>query len=145
MFFNFEHEKKILAFFIIGGALSWWIIRKTKAVMGLTWKIKNIRFNFYPDLIRIEGTIELTNSGAALNLEKITGTISINGKKAAVINQSLIMTIKPGVTNVPLNIATSVQNISSLVFIDWKNLKVNFTGSIKAEGLKIPLFFNYVP
>ena len=113
--------------------------------MGLTWKVKNIRFNFYPDLIRIEGSIELTNTGAALNLEKITGTISINGKKAAVIDQSLIMTIKTGVTNVPLNIATSVQNLSSLLFIDWKNLKVNFSGSIEAEGLKIPLFFDYVP
>lgn len=130
---------------MIAGAVAWWISSKARAVLGLQYVVNRVRFNLYPNEIRIEATIKLTNTGATINLERIKGTLSVNGKPAASINQGLRMAIKKGSTLVPLNIGTNVQNLQNLLQTGSGKLQINFTGLIEAEGLKIPIVFNYVP
>lgn len=129
---------------MFGAAAAWWIFRKVKAAKNLEYEIKSIRVNFYPDEIRINTTVKLTNTGAPLNLQRIKGTVTINGKPVGRIDQTLRMVIKTGVTNLPLNFQTSFTSLS-LMTLDRQKLKINFTGSIEAEGLKLPVYYDYVP
>jgi len=125
-------------------AAAWWIFRKVRAAMELQYRIKKIRINFYTDSLRIATDLELTNlTRNYINLEAVTGTLSINGKPVATINQVLKISIRPGMTVLPLNFEIKLDDIRQLAFIDRSKLKFNFTGSLKAEGVKIPIFYNY--
>lgn len=129
----------------MGAAVAWWVIRKVKSATSLEYRITSFRVYFYPDEIRLQANIQLTNTGAALNLERIKGQISINDKEIGRIDQTLKMKIKPGISNLPLNFATRYKNLELLFLDRSKFSKINFTGSIEAEGIKIPVYYNYVP
>ncbi|MFN9302390.1 MAG: hypothetical protein ACK6DA_06410 [Candidatus Kapaibacterium sp.] len=138
-----KYEKKMIGLAILA-AVAWWIFRKVRAAMELQYRIKKIRINFYTDSLRIATDLELTNlTRNYINLEAVTGTLSINGKPVATINQVLKISIRPGMTVLPLNFEIKLDDIRQLAFIDRSKLKFNFTGSLKAEGLKIPIFYNY--
>lgn len=130
---------------VLGAAVTWWIIRKVTAATSLEYEITSIRVNFYPDEIRLHTNIKLTNKGAALNLERIKGQISVNSKEIGRIDQTLKMKIQPGISNLPLNLSTRYKSLE-LLFLDRSKLNnINFTGYIEAEGIKIPVNYNYVP
>lgn len=138
-----KYEKKMIGLAILAAA-AWWIFRKVTAALELQYRIKKIRINFYTDSLRIATDLELTNlTRNYINLEAVTGTLSINGKPVATINQVLKISIRPGMTVLPLNFEIKLDDIRQLAFIDRSKLKFNFTGSLKAEGLKIPIFYNY--
>ena len=138
-----KYEKKMIGLAILAAA-AWWIFRKVRAAMELQYRIKKIRINFYTDSLRIATDLELTNlTRNYINLEAVTGTLSINGKPVATINQVLKISIRPGMTVLPLNFEIKLDDIRQLAFIDRSKLKFNFTGSLKAEGVKIPIFYNY--
>lgn len=138
-----KYEKKMIGLAILAAA-AWWIFRKVRAAMELQYRIKKIRINFYTDSLRIATDLELTNlTRNYINLEAVTGTLSINGKPVATINQVLKISIRPGMTVLPLNFEIKLDDIRQLAFIDRSKLKFNFTGLLKAEGVKIPIFYNY--
>lgn len=138
-----KYEKKIIGLAILAAA-ALWIFRKVTAALKLEYRIKGARINFYTDSLRITTDLELTNfSRNYINLEAVTGTLSINGKPVATINQVLEISIRPGITVLPLNFEIKLIDLRQLAFIDRSKLKFNFTGSLKAEGLKIPIFYNY--
>lgn len=141
----FGYEKKIIALAVFGTAAAWWLISKVKAARSLEYKITSFRVYFYPDEIRVNTNIQLTNKGSALNLQSISGSISINGKEVGRINQAIKLKIKPGISNLPLNFSTRYKNLE-LLFLDRSKFEnINFAGSIKAEGFNIPVNYNYVP
>lgn len=141
----FEYEKKITALIILGAAVTWWVIRKVKTAVSLEYRITALRVYFYPDEIRLQTNIQLTNKGAAINLERIKGQITVNSKEVGRIDQTLKMIIQPGITNLPLNLSTRYKSLE-LLFLDRSKLNnINFTGYIEAEGIKIPVNYNYVP
>lgn len=133
----------MIALAVIGAAAAWWIYRKVTAARSLEYKVTGIRVNFYPDQIRIQTNLQLTNTGAPLNLERIKGQVTINSKEVGRIDQTLKIRIRTGVTDLPLNFSTSFTALQ-LMLLDRKKLNINFTGFIEAEGIKLPVFYNYV-
>jgi hypothetical protein len=121
------------------------LFRKIGAARKLDYKILSANIRFYPGSIRLITTLGLINNSAEnLQVKKITGVLKVNGLEAAQIDQLLNTTIRPGWNQIELNSEIFIAALANL-FSERKKLVFTFTGTLEAEGFKIPIIYKYEP
>lgn len=121
------------------------MFRKIGAARKLDYKILSANIRFYPGSVRLLTTLRLINySSENLVIRKITGVLKVNGLDAAKIDQLINTTIRPGWNQIELNSEIFIAALANL-FSEGTKLVFTFTGTLEAEGFKIPIIYKYEP
>jgi hypothetical protein len=116
-------------------------------VKKLEWNITNVRAEVGVLNSKVILDVALTNNtDTIVNLNSIVGVISFNGQIVGNVNYNTNLIIDAGKTTI-LTIAADINNINVfnqlLLFINYKNAIVNFKGTVNAQGLIIPINYDY--
>ena len=121
------------------------MFRKIGAARKLDYKILSANIRFYPGSVRLLTTLRLINNSAEnLEVRKITGVLKVNGIEAAQIDQLINTTLRPGWNQIELNSEIFIAALANL-FSQRQKLVFSFTGTLEAEGFKIPIIYKYEP
>jgi len=121
------------------------LFRKIGAARKLDYKILSANIRFYPGSVRLLTTLQLINNSAEnFQIRKITGVLKVNGIEAAEIEQLINTTIRPGYNQIELNSEIYIAALANL-FSQRQKLVFTFTGTLEAEGFKIPIIYKYEP
>lgn len=121
------------------------MFKKIGAARKLDYKILKANIRFYPGSIRLITTLGLINNSAEnLQVKKITGVLKVNGIEAANIDQLLNTNIRPGWNQIDLNSEIFIAALANF-FSEQKKLVFTFSGTLEAEGFKIPIIYKYEP
>ena len=118
-------------------------MRKLGAAQKLDYKVSSAKIRFYPSSIRLITTLEINNkSSENISIQGVTGVLKVNGIAAASIDQIITTLLRPGKNLVELNAEIYLNSLSSLYA---KRFQVQFTfnGTLKAEGINIPIIYKY--
>lgn len=118
-------------------------MQKLVAAQKLDYKVLSAKIKFYPSSIRLITALKIFNSSQEnISVQKVTGVLKVNGIEAAQIDQYLNTLLRPGENLVELNAEVYLNSLSSLFA---NRLKVNFSfiGTLKAEGITLPIIYKY--
>jgi len=128
-------------------ALGFFAYKNYNFVKKLDWKINDVRVNIaYPSTKIILDVALTNNTDTIVNLNSIVGVISVNGTMIGNVNYNTSLIIDAGKTTI-LTVAADVNNINFfnqiLNSINNKTAIVNFKGTVNAQGLIIPINYDY--
>lgn len=137
------HEKKTILLTALIASAAFYYFKKFQAAIKFDWIIGKTSVVFNPGAVRLRTTILITNKTTeSIQLTRISGIVTVNGKVAANIEQTIKQLIRPGINSVELNfqiylpsIANALENISKT--------SIQFNGKLVAEGITIPIKYNY--
>ncbi|MEI6096427.1 MAG: hypothetical protein WCR08_13380 [Gammaproteobacteria bacterium] len=135
-------EKKIIIIFAAALPILY-ILRKLGAAQKLDYKVSSAKIRFYPSSIRLITTLEITNkSSENISIQGVTGVLKVNGIAAASIDQVITTLLRPGKNLVDLNAEIYLNSLSSL-YANRFQVQFTFNGTLKAEGINIPIIYKY--
>lgn len=136
------NEKKIILIFAAALPILY-ILRKLGAAQKLDYKVLSAKIKFYPSSIRLITAIKIFNSSQEnISVQKVTGVLKVNGIEAAQIDQYLNTLLRPGENLVELNAEVYLNSLSSL-FSNRFKVNFSFIGTLKAEGITLPIIYKY--
>jgi len=135
--------------FIAAGllALGLFAYKNYNFVKKLEWQIKSVRTIIAFPTTKIILDVALTNNtDTIVKLSSIVGVISVNGTIVSNVNYDTKLIIDAGKTTI-LTVAVDVNDINFfnqlLNSINNKFAIINFKGTVNAQGLIIPINYDY--
>lgn len=136
------HEKKTILLTAIIASAAYYYWRKLQAAMKMDWKIGNTKVIFNLGNVRLRITILLTNKTTeSIQLTRVSGIVKINGVSSAKIDQTIKQLIRPGSNSVELNFQIYLPSLAQALEVN--KASIQFNGKLIAEGLTIPIIYNY--
>jgi hypothetical protein len=128
-------------------ALGLFAYKNYNFVKKLEWQIKSVRTIISFPTTKIILDVALTNNtDTIVNLNSIVGVISVNGTMVGNVNYNTTLVIDAGKTTI-LTVAADVNDINFfnqiLNSINNKTAIINFKGTVNAQGLIIPINYDY--
>jgi len=128
-------------------ALGLFVYKNFNFVKKLEWDIKSVRTIIAFPTTKIILDVALTNNtDTIVKLNSIVGVISVNGTIVANVNYNTTLVIDAGKTTI-LTVAADVNDINFfnqiLNLINNKTAVINFKGTVNAQGLIIPINYDY--
>jgi hypothetical protein len=128
-------------------ALGFFAYKNYNFVKKLDWQIKSVRTIIAFPTTKIILDVALTNNtDTIVNLNSIVGVISVNGTMVGNVNYNTTLVIDAGKTTI-LTVAADVNDINFfnqiLNSINNKTAVINFKGTVNAQGLIIPINYDY--
>jgi hypothetical protein len=135
--------------FIAAGLLAFGLFafKNLNFVNKLEWEIKNVSasIGFFNSQLKLDVALK-NNTSTVVNLESIVGVISVNSQIVGNVNYTTPLTIEAGKTTI-LTISTNILNTTFLTqllqLIQNKTAIVNFKGTVNAQGLILPINYDY--
>jgi hypothetical protein len=135
--------------FIAAGLLAFGLFafKNLNFVNKLEWEIKNVNasIGFFNSQIKLDVALK-NNTSTVVNLESIVGVISVNNQIIGNVNYTTPLTIEAGRTTI-LTISSNILNTTFLTqllqLIQNKTAIVNFKGTVNAQGLILPINYDY--
>jgi hypothetical protein len=135
--------------FIAAGLLAFGLFafKNLNFVNKLEWEIKNVNasIGFFNSQIKLDIALK-NNTSTVVNLESIVGVISVNNQIIGNVNYTTPLTIEAGRTTI-LTISSNILNTTFLTqllqLIQNKTAIVNFKGTVNAQGLILPINYDY--
>jgi hypothetical protein len=135
--------------FIAAGLLAFGLFafKNLNFVNKLEWEIKNVSasIGFFNSQVKLDVALK-NNTNTVVNLESIVGVISVNNQIIGNVNYTTPLTIEAGKTTI-LTISTNILNTTFLTqllqLIQNKTAIINFKGTVNAQGLIIPINYDY--
>jgi hypothetical protein len=135
--------------FIAAGLLAFGLFafKNLNFVNKLEWEIKNVSasIGFFNSQLKLDVALK-NNTSTVVNLESIVGVISVNNQIVVNVNYTTPLTIEAGKTTI-LTISTNILNTTFLTqllqLIQNKTAIVNFKGTVNAQGLILPINYDY--
>jgi len=135
--------------FIAAGLLAFGLFafKNLNFVNKLEWEIKNVSasIGFFNSQLKLDVALK-NNTDTVVNLESIVGVISVNSQIVGNVNYTTSLTIEAGKTTI-LTISTNILNTTFLTqllqLIQNKTAIINFKGTVNAQGLIIPINYDY--
>jgi hypothetical protein len=135
--------------FIAAGLLAFgfFAYKNLNFVNKLEWEIKNVSasIGFFNSQIKLDVALK-NNTDTVVNLQSIVGIISVNNQIVGNVNYTTPLTIETGKTTI-LTISTNILNTTFLTqllqLIQNKTAIVNFKGTVNAQGLILPINYDY--
>lgn len=116
-------------------------------IKKLEWQIKNVsaKFGFPSSQVFLDIAL-INNTDTIVKLNSIVGVISINNQIVGNVNFKTSLIIDAGKTTI-LTISANVLDTKVLqqllLLIQNKTATVNFKGTVNAQGLIIPIDYDY--
>jgi len=128
-------------------ALGFFAYKNYNFVNKLEWKINSVRTIIAFPTTKIILDVALTNNtDTIVKLNSIVGVISVNGTMVGNVNYNTTLVIDAGKTTI-LTVAADVNDINFfnqiLNLINNKTAVINFKGTVNAQGLIIPINYDY--
>lgn len=135
--------------FIAAGLLAFGLFafKNLNFVNKLEWEINNVSasIGFFNSQIKLDVALK-NNTSTVVNLNSIVGVISVNSQIIGNVNYTTPLTIEAGKTTI-LTISTNILNTTFLTqllqLIQNKTAIVNFKGTVNAQGLILPINYDY--
>lgn len=135
--------------FIAAGLLAFGLFafKNLNFVNKLEWEINDVRVSigFFNSQIKLDVALK-NNTNTVVNLDSIVGVISVNNQIIGNVNYTTPLTIEANKTTI-LTISTNIINSTFLIellqLIQNKNAIVNFKGTLNAQGLIVPINYDY--
>jgi hypothetical protein len=135
--------------FIAAGLLAFGLFafKNLNFVNKLEWEIKNVSasIGFFNSQLKLDVALK-NNTSTVVNLESIVGVISVNSQIVGNVNYTTPLTIEAGKITI-LTISTNILNTTFLTqllqLIQNKTAIVNFKGTVNAQGLILPINYDY--
>jgi len=135
--------------FIAAGLLAFGLFafKNLNFVNKLEWEIKNVSasIGFFNSQVKLDVALK-NNTSTVVNLESIVGVISVNSQIVGNVNYTTPLTIEAGKTTI-LTISSNILNTTFLTqlfqLIQNKTAIVNFKGTVNAQGLILPINYDY--
>lgn len=135
--------------FIAAGLLAFGLFafKNLNFVNKLEWEINNVSasIGFFNSQLKLDVALK-NNTDTVVNLNSIVGVISVNSQIIGNVNYTTPLTIEAGKTTI-LTISTNIINSTFLIellqLIQNKNAIVNFKGTLNAQGLIVPINYDY--
>jgi hypothetical protein len=135
--------------FIAAGLLAFGLFafKNLNFVNKLEWEIKDVSasIGFFNSQLKLDVALK-NNTDTVVNLNSIVGVISVNNQIVGNVNYTTPLTIEAGKTTI-LTISTNILNTTFLTqllqLIQNKTAIVNFKGTVNAQGLILPINYDY--